>query len=62
MRKDESETIIREMLPYLNNLNLMRLKTILNNLVTTKTEFKSKYDNENLLNKYFAAKRAEGCS
>ena len=62
MRKDESETIIREMLPYLNNLNLMRLKNVLNNLVKKSPNSKSAYNNKNLLKKYFAAKRAEGCS
>ena len=62
MRKDESETIIREMLPYLNNLNLMRLKNVLNNLVKRSPNSKSAYNNKNLLKKYFAAKRAEGCS
>lgn len=62
MRKDESETIIREMLPYLNNLNLIRLKNVLNNLVKKGPNSRSKYNNKNLLQKYFASKRAEGCS
>lgn len=63
MQRAESERIIREMLPFLNNKQLLQLKEVLSELVAVpKTEKNKIDDNEDLLKKYFASKRAEGCS
>lgn len=63
MQRVESERIIREMLPYLNNKQLIQLKKILIDLMSTsKLDTEESKDNQHLLKKYFAAKRAEGCS
>lgn len=62
MKKVESDKIIREMLPYLNNQQLAKLKSILNGIVVSAYLNDSQFNNDKLLNKYFAAKRAEGCS
>lgn len=64
MQIKESEKIIREMLPYLNNQQLMQLKQVLNDLITPSNKLSdgSLSDNNMLLEKYFSAKRAEGCS
>lgn len=65
MQNKESEKIIREMLPYLNNQQLIQLKSILKDLITSSNNVKEGSSNDNnkvLLEKYFAAKRAEGCS
>lgn len=62
MKKVESDKIIREMLPYLNNQQLAKLKSILNGIVVSANLNDSQFNNDKLLNKYFAAKRAEGCS
>ncbi|WP_295731056.1 site-specific tyrosine recombinase/integron integrase [uncultured Limosilactobacillus sp.] len=63
MQRVESERVIREMLPYLNNKQLLQLKSILSELMSTsnKNGDDSK-NNQHLLQKYFASKRAEGCS
>ena len=52
------------MLPYLNNQQLIQLKSVLKDLITSSNNVKegSSKDNKVLLEKYFAAKRAEGCS
>lgn len=65
MQNKESEKIIREMLPYLNNQQLIHLKSVLKDLITPSINVKdgsSDDNNEILLERYFAAKRAEGCS
>lgn len=65
MQNKESEKIIREMLPYLNNQQLIQLKSILKDLITSSNNVKEGSSDDNnkiLLEKYFAAKRAEGCS
>ena len=63
MQRAESERIIREMLQFLNNKQLLQLKEVLSELVAVpKTEKNKIDDNEDLLKKYFASKRAEGCS
>lgn len=62
MQKIEVDKVVREMLPYLNNQQLMRLKGILGGLASTATVKNDSDDNNLLLKKYFAAKRTEGCS
>ena len=65
MQNNESEKIIRKMLPYLNNQQLVQLKSVLKDLTISSNNVKegsSKDNNKVLLEKYFAAKRAEGCS
>ncbi|CCI87543.1 site-specific tyrosine recombinase/integron integrase [Lactobacillus gigeriorum] len=61
MQKKEVDKIVREMLPFLNNLQLVRLKEVLGKCILANN---SKEDQTNtfLLDKFFAAKRAEGCS
>lgn len=61
MQKIEIDRVVREMLPYLNNQQLMKLKTVLSSLADT-TIRNEMDDNELLLERYFAAKRTEGCS
>lgn len=60
MKKEEADQIIREMLPHLNNLQLRYLQDILKN--STVGDEDEELSNQELLTKYFAAKRAEGCS
>jgi integrase/recombinase XerD len=62
MQRMEVDKVVREMLPYLNNQQLKRLKEILSSLASA-TAVKDYLDDNNLLlKKYFAAKRTEGCS
>lgn len=62
MQRIEIDKVVREMLPYLNNQQLMRLKDVLSNLASTTVVENSSDDNDLLLKKYFSAKRTEGCS
>ena len=50
------------MLPHLNNKQLINLKTVVISLVNSKDKESSLADNDELLGRYFASKRAEGCS
>lgn len=62
MQRIEVDKVVREMLPYLNNQQLIRLKGILSRLASATTVENYSDDNSVLLKKYFAAKRTEGCS
>ncbi|MDY4066080.1 MAG: integrase, partial [Ligilactobacillus agilis] len=62
MQRVEADNIVREMLPYLNNQQLIYLKGILNRFTEASFVENSPKDNKSLLERYFAAKRAEGCS
>lgn len=62
MQKQEAEKVIQEMLPYLNNKQLMKLKDVVDSLVNKESKTTTSINNEQLLDKYFASKRAEGCS
>lgn len=62
MKKEEADQIIRGMLPHLNNLQLKHLQDILKKNISTDDSETEKLSNEELLSKYFSAKRAEGCS
>lgn len=63
MKKAEVSIVLRQMLPYLNNKQLLTLKGVLNHLTaSTDNEDDSDNSNEKLLIKYFSAKKAEGCS
>lgn len=61
MQRIETDNVIREMLPYLNNKQLAQLKRVLEKF-TINTDVMNDLSDDNLLEKYFAAKRAEGCS
>lgn len=62
MKKEEADQIIRGMLPHLNNLQLRYLQDILKKNISTVGYEDEELSNQELLAKYFAAKRAEGCS
>lgn len=63
MQRVESEKLIQKMLPYLNNQQLLCLRNALDELITTENKKVDNHkDNQQLLTKYFASKRAEGCS
>lgn len=62
MQRVEADNIVREMLAYLNNRQLTHLKEVLNRFTEVSFVENSPKDNESLLERYFAAKRAEGCS
>ena len=62
MKQHEADKIIQTMLPHLNNKQLMNLKTIVMSLVNRRDKESSLADNDELLDRYFASKRAEGCS
>lgn len=62
MQKIEADKVVREMMPYLNNQQLMKLKGVLGIFVSVGDVEDSLEDNDLLLEKYFAAKRTEGCS
>ncbi|KRM04863.1 phage integrase family protein [Liquorilactobacillus ghanensis DSM 18630] len=62
MQKLEADKVIQEMLSYLNNKQLVKLKEVVTSLITNKDEVASSITNIELLDKYFASKRAEGCS
>ena len=62
MKQHEADKIIKTMLPHLNNKQLMNLKTIVMSLVNRRDKESSLADNDELLDRYFASKRAEGCS
>lgn len=63
MQRVETERIVREMLPYLNNKQLIRLKSILFKFIdSSDRQINDSNGNGQLLKKYFASKRAEGCS
>lgn len=61
MQKLEADKIIREMLPHLNNKQLAMLKVTLNRYISD-IDLTADISDDKLLEKYFAAKRAEGCS
>ena len=61
-KKEEADQIIRGMLPHLNNLQLRYLQDILKKNISTLGDGTEELSNQELLAKYFAAKRAEGCS
>lgn len=62
MKQQEADKIIQTMLPHLNNKQLINLKTVVISLVNSKDKESSLADNDELLGRYFASKRAEGCS
>lgn len=62
MQKQEADKIIREMLPYLNNKQLVKLKNLTKKMLNKNDTSVFELDNEVLFTKYFASKRAEGCS
>ena len=62
MKQQEADKIIQTMLPHLNNKQLINLKTAVISLVNSKDKESSLADNDELLGRYFASKRAEGCS
>lgn len=62
MQKVEADKVVREMISYLNNQQLVKLKSVLGIFVSADDVEDSLEDNELLLEKYFAAKRTEGCS
>lgn len=62
MKQQEADKIIQTMLPHLNNKQLISLKTVVISLVNSKDKESSLADNDELLGRYFASKRAEGCS
>ena len=62
MKQHEADKIIQTMLPHLNNKQLINLKTVVISLVNSKDKESSLADNDELLGRYFASKRAEGCS
>lgn len=59
MQRGEVEYILRSMVPYLNNLQMKKLKVILDDFMEGNSK---QISNEELLDRYFSAKRAEGCS
>ncbi|MBM6973657.1 site-specific tyrosine recombinase/integron integrase [Lactobacillus gallinarum] len=60
MQQSEVQCVITDMLPYLNNSQLIKLKQSMKKLVVKKEPDGLK--NEVLLKRYFSSKRAEGCS
>lgn len=60
MQQSEVQCVITDMLPYLNNSQLIKLKQSMKELVVRKEPDELK--NEVLLKRYFSSKRAEGCS
>lgn len=60
MQKNEVQRVITDMLPYLNNNQLIKLKQSMKKLVVRKETDELK--NKVLLKRYFSSKRAEGCS
>ena len=62
MQKVEADKVVREMISYLNNQQLVKLKSVLGIFVSADDVEDSLEDNELLLEKYFGAKRTEGCS
>lgn len=60
MQQSEVQCVITDMLPYLNNSQLIKLKQSMKKLVVRKEPDGLK--NEVLLKRYFSSKRAEGCS
>ena len=62
MQKIEADKVVREMATYLNNQQLVKLKGVLGIFVSAGGVEDKLEDNDLLLEKYFAAKRTEGCS
>lgn len=60
MQQGEVQRVITDMLPYLNNSQLIKLKESMKKLLSKKESNELK--NKVLLTRYFSSKRAEGCS
>ena len=60
MLQGEVQRVITDMLPYLNNSQLIKLKESMKKLLSKKESNELK--NKVLLTRYFSSKRAEGCS
>lgn len=60
MQKSEIQRVVTDMLPYLNNDQLIKLRQSMQKLLIQRNPVDLK--NETLLGKYFSSKRAEGCS
>lgn len=61
MQKLEADKVVREMLPHLNNKQLAKLREVLGRFISN-TDLVTDISNDILLERYFSAKRAEGCS
>lgn len=61
MQKSEAQRVMQDMLPYLNNCQLVRLKKSLS-LMVEEHKNNAELTNEKLMLKYFKSKKAEGCS
>lgn len=62
MLKKEANKLVQEMLPYLNNRQLMLLKDVISGMINSDKTRTDDLDNQKLLERYFASKKAEGCS
>lgn len=69
MKEEFIETIMQQMLPYLDNVQMEKLKDTLHycmhdvEIVTDSSKLPKPVEtNESLLSKFLAAKRVEGCS
>lgn len=67
MKQEIITNIIQQMLPYLDNVQLKQLEKVIKQIfqdydVTLNSNVKQKDNNEELISKFIAAKKVEGCS